>query len=67
MALLEAMRAMEQWRISHEIFETDSKSVVDAVLHFHRGKSEFSMFVSLINNILVLAFDQNFMVKFIKR
>jgi ribonuclease HI len=65
MALLEAMRAMEQRRISHVIFETDSKSVVDAVLHFHRGNSEFSMLVSLINNML--AFDQNFMVRFIKR
>jgi ribonuclease HI len=65
MALLEAMRAMEQRRISHVIFETDSKSMVDAVLHFHRGNSEFSMLVSLINNML--AFDQNFMVRFIKR
>jgi ribonuclease HI len=64
-ALLEAMKAMEQRRISNVIFETDAKSVVDAVQHFHGGNSEFSLLVSHISNYLVCG--QNFVVKFIKR
>jgi hypothetical protein len=64
-ALLEAMKAMEQWRISNVIFETDAKSVVDATHHFHGGNSEFSLIISHIYNYVVC--DQNFVVKFIKR
>jgi ribonuclease HI len=63
--LLEAMKAMEERHITNVIFETDSKSVVDAIQHFHGGNSEFSSLVFHINNLLV--FGQNFMVKFIKR
>jgi ribonuclease HI len=62
-ALLEAMKAMEQRRISNVIFETDAKSVVGATQHFHGGNSEFSLLD--IYNYLVC--DQNFVVKFIKR
>ncbi|KAK2423594.1 hypothetical protein QL285_034041 [Trifolium repens] len=64
-ALLEAMRAMEHRRISNVIFETDAKSVVDAINSFHGGNSEFSLLVSSITNLL--SFGQNFVVKFIKR
>jgi ribonuclease HI len=64
-ALLEAMKAMEQRHITNVIFETDSKSVVDAIQHFRGGNSEFSSLVFHIHNLL--SFDQNFMVKFIKR
>jgi hypothetical protein len=50
---------------THVIFETDSKSVVDAIYHFHGGNSEFSMLVSNITSLL--SCNQNFVVKFIKR
>jgi deoxyxylulose-5-phosphate synthase len=56
---------MEQQGISHVIFETDSKSVVDAIHHLHGGSFEFSFLISCINNIL--SCNPNFMVKFIKR
>jgi ribonuclease HI len=64
-ALLEALKAMNQRGYSHVIFETDSKNVVDAIHHFRGGCSEFSIIVSNINNIL--SCNQNFMVKFVKR
>jgi hypothetical protein len=60
-ALLEALKVMVQKGYSHVIFETDSKSVVDAIHHFRSGHSEFSFIVSNINNIL--SCNQNFMVK----
>ncbi|KAK2379858.1 Ribonuclease H superfamily protein [Trifolium repens] len=65
MALLHAMRELEQRGLSQVIFETDSKSVVDAIQHFRGGNSEFSSIISQINNVLL--FNPNFMVKFIKR
>jgi hypothetical protein len=65
MDLLEAMRIMEQNGITHVIFESDSKNVVEAIHSLRTGISEFS---SIICNILnVLAFNPNFVVKFIKR
>jgi ribonuclease HI len=64
-ALIEALHALEQQGITHVIIETDSKSVVDAIRHVCRGSSEFSLFISQINNIL--SCNPNFMVKFIKR
>jgi ribonuclease HI len=64
-ALLEAMQAMEQQRISNVIFESDSKSVADAIQYFHGGNSEFCLVISHIHNLL--SNGQNFMVKFIKR
>jgi ribonuclease HI len=64
-ALLEALKAMKRRSISNVIFETDSKSVVDATHHYNGGNSEFSLLVSLINNLL--AMSPNFMVKFIRR
>jgi hypothetical protein len=63
-ALLEAMRAMKDRRISYVIFETDSKCVVDAIQHLRGGNSEFRLLVSHINTFL--AFDQHFVVKFTK-
>jgi ribonuclease HI len=64
-ALLEAMKAMEQRWIANVIFETDAKSVVDAIQYFHGGNSEFSLLISHISNFL--SNGQNFVVKFIKR
>jgi ribonuclease HI len=64
-AMLEALKAMEQRRISHVIFETDCKSVVDAIQHFRGGNSDFSLLVSHIKNLLDS--NNNFVVKFIKR
>jgi hypothetical protein len=56
---------MEQRGLSHVIFETDSKSIGDAIQHFRGGNSEFSSIICHINNILLL--NSNFVVKFIKR
>jgi ribonuclease HI len=64
-ALLEAMRTMEQNGISHVIFETDSKNVVDAIHNLRMGISEFSSIICNIRNVLSL--NPNFVVKFIKR
>jgi ribonuclease HI len=64
-ALIEALHALEQQDITHVIIESDSKSVVDAIRHVRGGSSEFSFFISQINNIL--SCNPNFMVKFIKR
>jgi ribonuclease HI len=64
-ALLEALKVLSQRGYSHVIFETDSKSVVDAIHHIRGGVSEFSSLVSNINNFL--SCNQNFMVKFVKR
>ncbi|KAK2448506.1 hypothetical protein QL285_007764 [Trifolium repens] len=65
MALLHALREIEQRGLSQVIFETDSKSVVDAIQHFRGDYSEFSSIIGHINNVLLL--NPNFMVKFIKR
>jgi ribonuclease HI len=64
-ALLEAMKEMEQRHISNVIFETDAKSVVDAIQYFHGGNSEFSLLVAHIK--YCICSSQNFVVKFIKR
>jgi ribonuclease HI len=64
-ALLNALQSMVQRGFSHVIFESDSKSVVDAIHHYRGGNSEFSVSVSNINNLL--ACNQNFLVKFVRR
>ncbi|PNX91325.1 cytochrome p450, partial [Trifolium pratense] len=64
-ALLEALKTMGQRGISHVIFESDSKSVVDATHHLHVSSSEFSSLICSINNILLC--NPNFTVKFIKQ
>ncbi|PNX94323.1 cytochrome p450 [Trifolium pratense] len=64
-ALLEALKTLTHRGISHVIFETDSKSVVDSIDHLYGGSSEFSSLICRINNILLC--NQNFMVKFIRR
>jgi hypothetical protein len=56
---------METRGFSHVLFETDSKSVVDAIYHFRGGSSEFSFLISHIINIL--SCNPNFKVMFIKR
>ncbi|CAJ2662609.1 unnamed protein product [Trifolium pratense] len=65
LALLEAMKAMEHRRLTHVIFETDSKSVIDAIHNLHVGSSEFSATICNIKHIMLL--NQNFVVKFVKR
>ncbi|PNX57790.1 cytochrome p450, partial [Trifolium pratense] len=42
LALLEAMKAMEHRGLTNVIFETDSKSVTDAIHYLHASSSEFS-------------------------
>jgi ribonuclease HI len=65
LALLEALKVLNQRGYSHVIFETDSKSVVDVIHHRRGGCSEFSF---IINNIIhILSCNQNFKVKFVKR
>ncbi|GAU10714.1 hypothetical protein TSUD_425140, partial [Trifolium subterraneum] len=64
-ALLQAMKEMEQGGFTHVIFETDSKNVIDAVHKFRIGNSEFSSLICNINNVMSL--NPNFVVKFIKR
>ncbi|XP_045797933.1 uncharacterized protein LOC123892151 [Trifolium pratense] len=51
-ALLEALQQIEQRGITHVIFETDSKSVVDAVNSFIGGNSEFGALICNIRNIV---------------
>jgi hypothetical protein len=64
-ALLHALKEMENRGLSQVIFETDSKNVVDAIQHFRGGNSEFSSIIRNINNVLLV--HPNFMVKFSKR
>jgi ribonuclease HI len=64
-ALLEALSRVEERGITHVIFETDSKSVVDAIQKLSSGFSEFSAIICNIQN--VLSRNPNFVVKFIKR
>jgi ribonuclease HI len=63
LALLEAMKVMENGRATQVIFETDSKCVVDAIYNF--GTSEFSAIICNVKRIF--SSNPNFMVKFIKR
>ncbi|MCH82815.1 RNA-directed DNA polymerase (Reverse transcriptase), partial [Trifolium medium] len=65
MALLEAMKQMELRGMNNVIFETDSKSVVDAIHNLRAGTSEFSSIICKIQHIMML--NPNFVVKFIKR
>jgi hypothetical protein len=64
---------VENRGITHVIFETDLKSVVDAIHNLCHGSSEFSSIICNIKNVLlqnlnnVLLQNPNFMVKFIKR
>jgi ribonuclease HI len=62
-ALLEALKVVENRGFSHVMFETDS--MVDAIHHFRGGSSKFSYLISYINNLL--SCNPNFKVEFIKR
>jgi ribonuclease HI len=65
MTIKEAIEEIMQRHLSHVIFESDSKVVVDAI-HFRQdGLSEFSILISNIKNLLLL--NNNFEVKFVKR
>jgi ribonuclease HI len=65
MALKEAMCEVKQIGFSHVMFESDSKSVVDAITSSHFGSSEFSAIISHVKSLLLLC--PNFEVKFVKR
>ncbi|MCH80115.1 cytochrome P450 [Trifolium medium] len=65
MTLKEAIKeAMSKW-FSHEMFESDSKIVVEAISSRQVGPSEFSIVISHIKSLLLLA--PNFQVKFTMR
>jgi ribonuclease HI len=64
-ALLEAMRDACSHGWSNIVFESDSKSVVDAVHKNHHGISEFNSIISSITSIL--HYYTNYEVKFTKR
>jgi ribonuclease HI len=64
-ALFEAIKAKEQQRFTHIIFESDSKNVVDAIKSLRFGYSEFSTIICNIRNALSL--NQNFLVEFVRR
>jgi ribonuclease HI len=59
------MKKVECIGLRNVIFETDSKSVVDAIHRRVNGISEFSSLIVMIKNVLSLF--SNFQVKFIKR
>jgi hypothetical protein len=54
LALIEALRVLEQRGITHVVIEMDSKSVVDVIYHLRNGYSEFSLIISQINNVYVV-------------
>jgi ribonuclease HI len=59
------MKVITQKGITNVIFETDSKSVVDATHLLRSGSSEYSL---LINHVIsFLRCNPNFKVKFIRR
>jgi hypothetical protein len=62
-ALLEALRQVENRCITHVIFETNLKSVVDAIHNLSSGFSEFSSIICNITNVLDR--NPNFVVKFL--
>jgi ribonuclease HI len=59
------MKEMENRGFTQVIFETDSKSVVDAIHSLRGGCSKFSSLINNIRNVLML--NSNFVVKFVKR
>jgi ribonuclease HI len=65
MALLTALRELEEQGFSQVIIETDSQSLVTVIPHIHVGNSEFSAIVCQIKNTMLL--NPNFKVRFVKR
>jgi ribonuclease HI len=65
LALLTALRELQEQGMSHVIIESDSQSLVNAIPHVHAGNSEFSTLVCKIKDIMLL--NPNFMVRFVKR
>ncbi|WJX28566.1 hypothetical protein P8452_17266 [Trifolium repens] len=65
LALIEAMEVMIHRGLTHVIFESDSKLVVDAISSSHNGISEFSILISYIQALLGM--NNYFEVKYIKR
>jgi ribonuclease HI len=61
----EAMKVVTHGGFSNVVFETDSKSTVDAIHTLRGGTSEFSSIIFQIQNMLLC--NPNFMMEFIKR
>jgi hypothetical protein len=54
MPIIEPMEVMMQKGLSHVIFESDSKLVVDAIFSSPEGLSEFSSLITHIKSLLTL-------------
>jgi ribonuclease HI len=65
MAIIEAMEMMKQKGFSYVTFESDSKTVVDAINSSLVGLSEFSIMISHIKSLL--SSNDYFEVKYVKR
>jgi ribonuclease HI len=65
MALKEAISEVIERGLSHVIFESDSKILVDAISSICVDSFELTILVSHIKSLLLLA--PNFEVKFVKR
>jgi ribonuclease HI len=64
-AIIEAMEVMKQKGLSHVIFESDSKLVVNAISSNQEGLSEFSTLITHIKSLLRM--NNCFEVKYVKR
>jgi hypothetical protein len=53
LALLEAIKVLENERATQVIFETDSKYVLDAIYNSHSSSSEFSAIICNVKRILL--------------
>jgi ribonuclease HI len=65
LALLEAMKEAAQRGLTYVMFESDSKSVVEAIYSRQSGVSEFSLLISNIQSLLNL--HNYFEVKYVRR
>jgi ribonuclease HI len=65
MAIIEAIEMMMQRDFSYVTFESDSKTVVDAINSSHVGLSEFSILISHIKSLL--SSNNYFEIKYVKR
>jgi ribonuclease HI len=65
MALVEAMKEVIQRGLQYVVFESDSKTVVDAISSHQSGVSEFSLLISYIQSLLTM--HNYFEVKYVRR
>jgi ribonuclease HI len=65
MALLAALRELQQQGLQQVIIESDSQSLVNVIPHIHVANSDLSALVCEIKNVMLL--QPNLMVRFVKR